>query len=115
MQYSNQNWTTGIQGISSNYPPLTNWHIDTGREITPDDEASAALVVVIGQTVATQLFGESQLPVGAPSRSRKLRRKDLCCTVSIRTILSGQRRYLCPAMSVTMAESISGFRQKQKP
>nr|WP_319946060.1 DUF1778 domain-containing protein [Mesorhizobium sp. AR07] len=34
--------------------------------MTPDDEASAALVVVIGQTIATQLFGESQLPVGAP-------------------------------------------------
>ncbi|WP_244604564.1 ABC transporter permease [Mesorhizobium japonicum] len=33
--------------------------------MTPDDEASAALVVVIGQTVAKQLFGESQLPVGA--------------------------------------------------
>ncbi len=65
VQFGNQNWTTQIQGISPNYPPMTNWRIETGREITPDDEASAALVVVIGQTVARQLFGEGQNPVGS--------------------------------------------------
>ena len=65
VEFGNQNWTTQIQGISANYPPMTNWRIDIGREITPDDEASAALVAVIGQTVAKQLFGESQIPIGA--------------------------------------------------
>ncbi len=44
---------------------MTNWRIDAGREISPDDEAAAALVVVIGQTVSRQLFGESQSPIGA--------------------------------------------------
>jgi macrolide transport system ATP-binding/permease protein len=65
VQAGNQNWTTQIQGISANYPPMTNWRIESGREITPDDEASATLVVVIGQTVLKQLFGESQTPLGA--------------------------------------------------
>ena len=65
VEYGNQNWTTGIQGISSNYPPMTNWRIASGRAISSDDAAAAALVVVIGQTVATQLFGASQSPVGA--------------------------------------------------
>jgi len=64
-EYGNQNWTTQIQGISSNYPPMTNWRIDLGREITPDDEASAALVVVIGKTVEGKLFDEAQNPIGA--------------------------------------------------
>ena len=64
-EFGNQNWATQIQGISPNYPPMTNWRVDAGREIAPDDEASAALVVVIGQTVAKQLFGEQQNPVGA--------------------------------------------------
>jgi macrolide transport system ATP-binding/permease protein len=64
-QAGNQNWSTSIQGVSPNYPPLTNWRIAEGREISPDDEAGAALVAVIGQTVARQLFGESQNPVGA--------------------------------------------------
>ena len=65
VEYGNQNWATSIQGISTNYPPLTNWRIDSGREISANDDADAALVVVIGQTVARQLFGESQTPVGA--------------------------------------------------
>ena len=33
VQYSGQNWTTGIQGVSSNYPPMTNWRIAAGRGI----------------------------------------------------------------------------------
>ena len=65
VQAGNQNWATQIQGISANYPPMTNWRIEVGREISPDDEASAALVAVIGQTVSKQLFGESQIPIGA--------------------------------------------------
>ncbi len=65
VEYGNQNWATSIQGISPNYPPMTNWRIDSGREISPDDEAMAALVVVIGQTVSRQLFGEQQNPIGA--------------------------------------------------
>ena len=65
VEYGNQNWSTQIQGISVNYPAMTNWRIDAGRAISEDDEASAALVVVIGQTVATQLFSGSQTPIGA--------------------------------------------------
>jgi macrolide transport system ATP-binding/permease protein len=65
VQYSGQNWTTGIQGVSPNYPPMTNWRIAAGRSISSDDENEAALVVVLGQTVARQLFGADQNPVGA--------------------------------------------------
>ena len=65
VQAGNQNWATNIQGISPNYPPMTNWRVDGGREITADDNDSAALVVVIGQTVSKQLFGDQQNPVGA--------------------------------------------------
>ncbi len=34
VQYAGQNWTTGIQGVSSNYPPMTNWQIAAGRSIS---------------------------------------------------------------------------------
>ena len=51
VQYANQNWTTSIQGITANYPPLTNWQIAAGRGISPEDDSQAALVAVIGQTV----------------------------------------------------------------
>jgi macrolide transport system ATP-binding/permease protein len=65
VRYANQNWTTSIQGVSANYPPMTNWRIIAGREITLEDDRSAALVVVIGDTVRRQLFGLTQNPLGA--------------------------------------------------
>jgi macrolide transport system ATP-binding/permease protein len=65
VQYANQNWTTNIQGVSPNYPPITNWQIASGREISQQDNDSAALVVVLGQTVAQQLFGADENPIGA--------------------------------------------------
>jgi macrolide transport system ATP-binding/permease protein len=65
VQYANQNWTTSIQGVTANYPPLTNWQIADGREISSDDDSQAALVAVIGQAVQRQLFGVTQSPIGA--------------------------------------------------
>ena len=70
IRFSNQNWTTGIQGVSSNYPPMTNWQIAAGRAITPEDERSAALVAVLGETVRRQLFGTFQNPIGAMVQAR---------------------------------------------
>ena len=63
--YSNQNWTTTIQGVSANYPPITNWQIAAGRGLTRDDESKADLVVVLGQTVYRQLFPGGENPLGA--------------------------------------------------
>jgi macrolide transport system ATP-binding/permease protein len=65
VQYANQNWTTNIQGVSPNYPPITNWQIVEGRGVSPEDNTSAALVVVLGQTVSRQLFGTDESPIGA--------------------------------------------------
>ncbi len=65
VQYSNQNWTTTIQGVSTNYPSVTNWHIAAGRGIAAEDENKANLVVVVGQTVYHQLFGPGENPIGA--------------------------------------------------
>jgi len=65
VQYANQNWTTNIQGVSSNYPPTTNWQVAAGRAITEDDGSKAALVALIGQTVYRQLFRPDESPLGA--------------------------------------------------
>ena len=65
IRFANQNWTTGIQGVSPNYPPMTNWQIAAGRAITPEDERNAGLVAVLGETVRRQLFGTFQNPIGA--------------------------------------------------
>ena len=65
VQYGNQNWTTNVQGVSANYPPITNWRIEAGRNIAVDDESRADLVAVIGQTVYHQLFSAYENPIGA--------------------------------------------------
>jgi macrolide transport system ATP-binding/permease protein len=65
VQYANKNWTTNIQGVSANYPPITNWQIAIGRGISAEDDSGAVLVVVLGQTVYRQLFGENESPLGA--------------------------------------------------
>ncbi|WP_316164962.1 MULTISPECIES: ABC transporter permease [unclassified Bradyrhizobium] len=70
IRFANQNWTTGIQGVSANYPPMTNWQIAAGRAITPEDERSSALVAVLGETVRRQLFGTSQNPIGATVQAK---------------------------------------------
>ena len=65
VQYANQNWTTNIQGVSDNYPPITNWQIASGRGISHEDDVNAALVAILGQTVSRQLFGANENPIGA--------------------------------------------------
>jgi len=65
IQYGNQNWATNIQGVSPNYPPITNWQIAGGRGISKDDNDNAAVVAVLGQTVARQLFATDENPIGA--------------------------------------------------
>ena len=65
VQYASQNWTTQIQGVSPGYPAITNWRIAFGRGISESDDTDAALVVLLGQTVWHQLFGEFANPIGA--------------------------------------------------
>ena len=72
IQYASRNWTTTIQGVSTNYPPITNWRIVDGRGIADEDERVASLVVVIGQTVHRQLFQPDENPVGAHIQVRNV-------------------------------------------
>jgi macrolide transport system ATP-binding/permease protein len=65
VQYSNQNWTTTVQGVNPTYPSITNWQIAARRGITAEDYNKANLVAVIGQTVYHQLFSPGENPIGA--------------------------------------------------
>ena len=60
---NNQNWNTQVQ---ANYPSifdLQDWKIASGAAYDDADEASQATVVVIGATVAKNLFGTND-PIG---------------------------------------------------
>jgi macrolide transport system ATP-binding/permease protein len=65
VEYEGQNWTTNVQGVTPEYLGITNWKIAEGRGFEDADQQSAALVVLIGNTVAQQVFGGHEDPVGA--------------------------------------------------
>ena len=52
----NQNWSTQIQGVSEQFPEIRKWSVQSGDFFTDADVRSAARVVVIGQTIADNLF-----------------------------------------------------------
>ena len=62
--YRNQNWNTSIQGVTPPYFTIRTWQAQRGRLLSDEDERSVARSVVIGQTVAQNLFGERLDPIG---------------------------------------------------
>ena len=56
--YGNQNWSTSVYGITSEYLYVKNYEIDMGRGFTRDDNNNASKVAIIGSTVAAELFGD---------------------------------------------------------
>jgi macrolide transport system ATP-binding/permease protein len=64
----NHNWSTSIQGTTSNYFPVRDWQPALGRIFTDSEEKAGAAVCLLGQTVANNLFGENQNPVGQTVR-----------------------------------------------
>ena len=72
VEYNRQNWSTNIQGVTPAYLPIRNWAVAEGRPLSEDDERNAARVCLLGQTVATNLFGEHTDPVGASVRVKSV-------------------------------------------
>ena len=55
----NNNWATQIYGVTPDYFEVREWPIATGRMFEQAELTGSAKVLIIGQTVATQLFGDS--------------------------------------------------------
>jgi putative ABC transport system permease protein len=67
----NLNWGTLTQGVAPELQQIRDWVVDSGRFLHQGDMDSAAKVVVIGQTVAHQLFGNDD-PLDAVIRIRNI-------------------------------------------
>ncbi|HNU20356.1 MAG TPA: ABC transporter permease, partial [Hydrogenophilus thermoluteolus] len=67
----NQSATTQIVGIGEGYLTALQWPVADGREPTPGELRSGAPVCLLGQTVATTLFGDRS-PVGERMRLDRL-------------------------------------------
>jgi len=68
MKFGNKNWRSSISGVYPDYFSIRNMDLESGSIFTYDDEKKMAKVCVIGKTVANNLFGENQNPVGATLR-----------------------------------------------
>jgi putative ABC transport system permease protein len=69
--FGNSNWSTQILGVTPDYLIAREWPLASGRGFTSADIDGAAKVVLVGQTVARTLFGESD-PVGESIRIRNV-------------------------------------------
>lgn len=65
--YTNKNWTTSVNGVNADFQYINNWIVKSGRFITASQVERRERVAVIGNTVATNLFGTED-PVGKDIR-----------------------------------------------
>lgn len=67
----NLNWNAQMQGVSEEFPEIRIWGMRSGAFFTESDVRSAARVIVLGQTVAENLF-PGQDPIGQTMRVQNL-------------------------------------------
>jgi putative ABC transport system permease protein len=61
------NWNTSVIGTKPSYFTIKNWGVHAGQLFDDDAATTGTAVAVIGQTVATQLYGAAS-PIGQPIR-----------------------------------------------
>ena len=69
--FGSQNWNTQIQGVSEQFPEIRKWTVQDGSFFTDADVRTAARVLIVGQTIADNLFP------GTSAVGQTLRVKDL--------------------------------------
>jgi putative ABC transport system permease protein len=67
----NQNWSTRIYGESADYFDIRQWPLADGAAFTSQDVRSANKVCVIGQTTATEIYGNDD-PIGQVLRVKNV-------------------------------------------
>ncbi len=67
----NTNWSTSIMGATNDYLEAREWPLQSGRAFEAAEIQGSAKVAMIGQTVATQLFGDSD-PLDQVIRVKKV-------------------------------------------
>ena len=73
--YEGANWSTTINGTTSDYFKIQPWPLKTGRSFNQDEETAGKSVCIIGSTVSTNLFR------GADPIGKRFRIGDVSCDV----------------------------------
>lgn len=58
LAYGNQNWQTTVNGVNPDYLYIRNYEIGYGRNFIAEDIKNTTKVVILGTTVAAELFGD---------------------------------------------------------
>jgi putative ABC transport system permease protein len=69
--YGNLNWGTAILGVTPEYFTARDWPVVSGRALTQEEVDGATKTALIGQTVALNLFGDSD-PLGQVIRIKNV-------------------------------------------
>lgn len=70
--YANQTWTAQVAGTTPELQFIKDWPTSAGSFFADDDVRGAAMVAVIGKTVAENLFPPGTDPIGSPMRINRL-------------------------------------------
>jgi putative ABC transport system permease protein len=69
--FGNLNWSTQIYGVTPEYLEVRDWVISSGRPFTPVEVKAAGKVVLLGETVAQNLFSGGN-PIGQIIRIKRV-------------------------------------------
>ena len=75
MVIGSSNWTTSVNGVNEDFLEVRDWALTEGRNFTDAEIRSGAKVVILGATVARELFGQ------APAIGEQLRIMNVPFTV----------------------------------
>jgi len=73
----NQNWWAAVFGVTNEFFEVREWGLVAGRPFEAGELASSGKVIILGQTVARQLFGEDTPFEDMLDRTVRLRRVPL--------------------------------------
>ena len=71
VMYAANNWSTSVQGVSTDVTMISNWTVSEGSFFSVAEEQACARVCVIGTTVRANLFGTSN-PIGKIVRIKNM-------------------------------------------
>ena len=71
VMYAANNWSTSVQGVSTDVTMISNWTVTEGSFFSVAEEQACARVCVIGTTVRANLFGTSN-PIGKIVRIKNM-------------------------------------------
>lgn len=68
LKFGNENWRSSVYGVYPAYFDIRGYEVALGATFSEEDDQNLSKMCVIGQTVATHLFGANVSPIGKTIR-----------------------------------------------